>query len=83
MKSNEPAFPHAIMGIPEDFSGMSKREYIAIAAMQALISRDIVQGPDSNNLAKWAVMNPRDNYKDVALRAYKYADAMLVEGQND
>ena len=76
MKSNDPAFPHAIMGIPEDFSGLSKREYIAIKAMASIIE---------SGETPWRITykHDLDGYEEIAKGAYKFADAMIKASQND
>lgn len=66
-KANEPAFPSVTWDgrefLPGHFSGLTKREYFAVLAMQGLLADPANDGsPES-----------------LALYAVKYADALLAE----
>jgi hypothetical protein len=59
---NPPAFPIiGAAGAPEDYPGMTMRDYFAAKAMQGLIASDANDGTFLSN----------------ALDAYQYADMML------
>lgn len=63
-----PAFPIPGLHDDEDFNGLSKREYIAIKAMQSLI---LNPAPELLNGCGW---------DHIVAGAYQAADAMIAEG---
>jgi len=65
-QSNEPAFPACNEANVNQTTGITKREYIAIAAMQGLLANS------------WYV--PRYGSDSVADRAYEIAGQMLAAG---
>lgn len=82
-KNDSPAFP--VCGTDGVWAtGISVRQYYAAAALQGLLARDTVRDEGNNNLAKWAVMNPQNNFKEQSKRCFEWADAMIeAEGSEN
>lgn len=76
MKANEPAFPIKAFGT--DFGGLTQRDYIAIKAMQGILSNGTSKNAENKplNLGE----SGRDN-KTFAIVCYSIADAMIAQSE--